>query len=278
MADREALSAVEAFVLLEPRRARGPPAVKLAMLTLLAQGNLAVVSEQIAGFFGRRRTNVMLRVEPKSRPGFPAAATLLGLVGHGGCTMRQFVERARRQYGATLRGYVEAEVRPALRRRGLLEPTTERLFGVFPRQVWRPTAAGLDEVARINRAIGEARTIPDWLDRDPAQAAALAATLGTAILLADELKPHYRRLAQAMRAQESGDGDATIDISAVYAPGGDTIAGAVLPDFFCPGDFDFAAFYALDGGFDAFDAGFSDAGGDSGGGGDGGGDGGGSGC
>jgi hypothetical protein len=276
MPDHNALSAVEAFVLQEPQRARGPAAVKLAMLTLLAQGSLVVVSSSAAGFLGYRRTTVMLRVMPGQSPDFPGVATLLTLVGQG-CTMRQFVDRARRQYGAALRGYVEREVRPALRRRNLIEPSVKRLFGVFPRQIWRLTADGECEVAGIKRAVAAAMTIPDWLDRDPAQAAALAATLGTAILLVDELKPHYQRLAQAMRRHQ-GDGDATIDNSTVFAPAGSAVPRELPPDFFCPGDFDFAALDALDGGFDAFDAGFSDAGGDGGGGGDSGGDGGGSGC
>ena len=80
MPDRDALSAVEAFVLLEPQRTRGSAAVKLAMLALLAQGNLAVVSRSVAGFFGRRRTSVTLRLGPNGEPGFPGAATLLTLV------------------------------------------------------------------------------------------------------------------------------------------------------------------------------------------------------
>jgi hypothetical protein len=277
MTDLKPLSAVEAFVLQAPQRARGPAAVKLAMLTLLAQGSLIVASEPGAGFLGYRRNIVTLRVAPKEGPDFPGATALLTLVGRD-CTMRQFVERARRQYGTALRGYVDREVSPALQRRGLVEPAIKRLFGVFPRQVWRATAAGELEVAGIKRAIAEAMTIPDWLNHDPAQAAALAATLGTAILLADGLKPHYRRLAEAMRQQQGdGGGDATTDLSTVFVPAGGAASGQALADFFCPGDFDFAALDALDGGFDAFDAGFSDAGGD-GGGGDGGGDGGGSGC
>jgi hypothetical protein len=220
----------------------------------------------------------MLRPEAGQGRGFPGAAALLTLIGRG-CTMRQFVERARRQYGAGLGGFIARELRPALQGRGLVEPATERLFGLFPRPRWHATGAGQFEAARINRAIDEARAIPDWLDRDPAQAAALAATLGTAILLADDLKPHYQRLAQAMRAQQQGD-NGTTDISTVFAPDGHPPPGAAPADFFCPGDFDLATLDALDGGFDAFDAGFADAGGDGGGGGggDGGGDGGGSGC
>jgi hypothetical protein len=108
----------------------------------------------------------------------------------------------------------------------------------------------------------EARTIPQYLDRDPAQVAALVVAAGSAILLIEELRPFSDQLSRAMRGQDGG--------AYTYTDGGsfsDGGRGFANYDF---GSIDFSCF---DGGaFDSFDAGF-DAGG-----GDGGGDGGGGSC
>lgn len=268
MPDPAPLSAVEAFVLLKPK-ALAREAVKLAMMTLIAQGAVEVIEQQrrVLGF-SRRITE--LRRRGSQRTPFPGAFRLLDLVGSSGCTMQEFVLRVRRAYGANLQGYIRQEVRPALLRRGLLVERRQPFLLFFTRTRWELTPSGEQQRDRIERAIGLARDIPDFLDRDPAQAAALAVSLGTAVLLVPELKGHYQRLAQAMRAQ-SGDG------------GGDggfflEIHGRTPDDFdaMSLADFDATVFAALDGGFDAFDAGFDGAdGGGDGGGGDGGGNGGG---
>jgi hypothetical protein len=103
-----------------------------------------------------------------------------------------------------------------------------------------------------------AASIPDYLDRDPAQAAALIAALGGAIILVEALRPHYQAIAAAMRPY-TGD-TALSDFSGFGDNGG--------VDFSAIGGLDFGAFDS--GAFDSFDSGFSDAGGDGGGGGDGG--------
>jgi hypothetical protein len=72
MAEPEALSAVEAFVLLEPQRARGAAAVKLAMLTLLAQGDVAVASERSTGFSVTAAPRLCCGPRPGRGEGFPA--------------------------------------------------------------------------------------------------------------------------------------------------------------------------------------------------------------
>ena len=51
----------------------------------------------------------------------------------------------------------------------------------------------------------EAQAIPQYLDRDPAQAAALAVAVGGAILLVEELRPHYQQLALALQPPHAGD-------------------------------------------------------------------------
>jgi hypothetical protein len=85
----------------------------------------------------------------------------------------------------------------------------------------------------------DARAIPDYLDRDPAQAAALAAAAGSAILLVEEVRPHFRRLAEALR-EPAGD--------AAYYAGAFDFSGC-----------DFAGGDGFDASFSAFDAGFDAA-------------------
>jgi hypothetical protein len=104
----------------------------------------------------------------------------------------------------------------------------------------------------------EAKAIPQYLDRDPAQAAALAVAAGGAILLVEELRPHYNQLA---RAFQDRDGSSAMFFDPGTSDGGSDSAGF---DF---GSIDFGSFDSFDSGFDAA----SDGGG-------GGGDGGSSGC
>src|SRR5579864_8179827 len=197
MADPSPLSAVEAFVLLKPR-ASARDAVKLAMMTLIAQGVVGII-EQRRRVLGFPRRITELRLRGSQRTPFPGALRLLDCVGPSGCTMQEFVARVRRAYGANLQGYIRQDVRPALLGRGLLVERRQSFLLFFSRARWDLTPAGEQERDRIERAISLARGIPDFLDRDPAQAAALAFSLGTAVLLVPELKGHYQRLAQAMR-------------------------------------------------------------------------------
>ena len=50
-----------------------------------------------------------------------------------------------------------------------------------------------------------AREIPSYLDRSPAQAAAVAATLGGLIFIMSELRPHFTDIAHAMRRPSGSD-------------------------------------------------------------------------
>jgi hypothetical protein len=279
LSDPTPLSAVEAFVLLKPMSARGRDTIKLAMMTLIAQGTISVNQEErhVLGF---TRRSTVLRLRGSRRILFPGARRLIGMVGPGSCTMNEFVARVRRTYGANMTAFVQQEVRPALLRRGLLARRQQRFLLLFMRTHWDLTPAGKSERTRVERAVERAREIPDFLDRDPAQAAAIAFSLGSAVLLVPELKHHYQQLAQAMR-DHGGNGGGGGDL---YSGGGGSGAGTADPERqpeadltadFDPlnlADFDADAFDAFDSGLDAFDAGFD--GGNGGNGGNGGGNGG----
>jgi hypothetical protein len=173
--------------------------------------------------------------------------------------MRDVVKRSVREYGYAFTGFAMNLVLPSLIRRGLAVEVKARWLGVWPWTRYFRTPAGDSEKIRLEGLMRDAVAIPDFLDRDPAQAAALIAALGGAIVLVEALRPHYQAIAAAMRPY-TGD-------TLLSDFGGD--GGGI--DFSGIGDLDFSAFDS--GAFDSFDAGFSDAGGDGGGG-----DGGSSGC
>src|SRR5262249_55863530 len=257
MAEDAGLSAPEAFVLLSLPKFDAVKTLKLGFMGLVAQGVLRIDEEERPGLLRTRRI-VHLPAAPQAPAALrPLAESLVRTVRAAapGGLVKDVVKQAQRNYGTGYTRLVPNHVYPALAGRGLAEARKSRLLGLVPVTRFFRTPAGEAEKDRLDTTMREARTIPQYLDRDPAQAAALAAAAGAAILLIEELRPHYQDLAAAMRLR--GSDFAGID------GGGDFSSGAF--DF---GSIDFSSFDS--GAFASFDAGFADAGGDSGGGGDGG--------
>ncbi len=260
------LSAPEAYLLLSLPGCDPSKALKLGFMGLVAQGVLQLEVEDRPGLI-RTRHIPHLRVAPnlpKALP--PVAASLVQVVRRGAPRglIKDVLAQCRREYGRTLLGIMHGYLGPALVARGLAEPYRRRILGIFSVASFARTPAGEAEKARIEGLMEDARSIPQYLDRDPVQAAALVAALGGAILLVDELRPHYQALGLAMRNSGSGDssgGDFTFVDTGGLDAGGHT-------GFFDFSGVDFSAFDA--GAFDSFDSSFSDAGGGDGGGGDGG--------
>ncbi|HEY1797746.1 MAG TPA: hypothetical protein VGG57_16665 [Stellaceae bacterium] len=257
MAEPVRLSAAEAFVLLSLPRFNARAALKYGLMDLLAQGILRGEEEIRPGLVRTRRI-LHLRVNPDlpADPP-PLTASLVGVVNAAAPrdgVIAEVLKQAMRAYRRTLVGFVLDGVGPALVARGLAETRHRRLFGLIPLDAFHLTPAGEAEKTRVQDALHEARAIPQYLDRDPAQAAALAAAAGGAILLVKELRPHYRQLAKAFEEPDTSP-----------SPG--------VSDFGQDGAFHFGAidFASIDfGSFDSFDSGFDAAsdggGGDSGGG------------
>jgi hypothetical protein len=173
-----------------------------------------------------------------------------------GATMDKVIGQARKMFGSDLAKFQSAHVIPALINRGLLEQYTAKKFGLFSTTRYRPTAAGIAVQQEIAGHLEQARHLPTMVDQDPASAAALVATLGSMVLLVDDLKPHYARISQALRVTESDTGDFEItdvdtdtstDFSALDTSLGDSF------------DFDLSAFDALDSSLDAFESSFDAA-------------------
>jgi hypothetical protein len=256
----DGLSAPEAYLLLSLPRCDARKALKLGFMGLVMQGVLRLEIEDRPGII-RTRHIPRLRAAPNQPERLPAvAASLVRVVlaaGPGGL-MKDVLRHAQGEYGNTLLGFMRDRLGPALIARGLARPYRRRILGIFSVASFARTPAGEVEKIRIERLMRDARSIPTYLDRDPAQAAALVAALGGAIVLVEELRPHYGALARALRDRDTG---ASIDGSSWSAGESGNIWDLGSVDFSC---FDSGA-------FDSFDAGFADAGGGDGGGGDGGG-------
>jgi hypothetical protein len=259
MVANDRLSAPEAFVLMSLPKFDVNRTLKLGFMGLLAQGLLRIEQEDRQGLI-RTRHIPHLRVTRTAEDGAhsPIAASLIKVVraAEPRGLMRDVLKQSIREYGRVLAGFAVNLVLPSLIRRGLTVEQKTRWLGLVPRNQYFRTPAGDTENIRLEGLMRDAASIPAHLDRDPAQAAALIAALGGAIILVEALRPHYEAIAAAMRPY-SGD-TAFTDFSGLGDGGG----------------IDFGAFDS--GAFDSFDAGFSDAGGDGGDGG--GGDGGSSGC
>lgn len=200
MAEPVGLSAAEAFVLLSLPRFNARAALKYGLMGLLAQGVLRSEEEIRPGLVRARRILHLHVAANLPAELTPLTASLVGVVAAAAPrdgVIGEVMKQAMRAYRRTLVGFVLDGVGPALVARGLAEMRQRRLLGLIPLDSFHLTPAGEAEKTRVQDALHEARAIPQYLGRDPAQAAALAAAAGGAILLVEELRPHYRELAKA---------------------------------------------------------------------------------
>jgi len=254
------LSAPEAYLLISLPRWDAHRALKLGFMGLVTQAILRLDTEDRPGLI-RTRHIPHLRIAPDlPTPLPPVAASLVKVVraAEPDGLLKNVLRQCQHEYRRTLVGFIEDCVGPALVARGLAAPKRARALGLFPYDSFVLTAAGEDEKSRLQGVISEARAIPSLLDSDPAKVAALIASLGSAFLLVEELKPHYPALEKALRPPDGGDVYNFVN-PASFDTGS---SGDACFDF---GHLDFSCFDS--GAFDSFDAGFSDAsgGGDGGG-------------
>jgi hypothetical protein len=252
------LSPAEATVLLAPNLLRGAAAVRATLLLLLTTGVLRIEEREVPGVFGNKKVaHLRIVAEPKD----PAAeiAAVLDVVRAAqpdGGKISDVVKHAEKAFGAGCPLFSTNFVMPALIARGLV--IKKKLWFSF---FFRLTAEGKVAQRRIKSDLSKADDVARLLKSDSAQAAAVAATLGTNILLSDKLTRQFKPLADAMRAHGSGGTDVAIMTA------GDThhaFAGGF--DFASLGHFDLGhlsagALDTLHSGIGSFDAGFSDGGG-----------------
>ncbi len=272
--DGAPLSAAEALVLQDPNRNQGRAGFKLTLMELLARKLITLRHEERPDRFGRVHKTDYLVVRPdaqtsaSNRPDFQSVLTTVGQAGTKGAdaTVDQVVQSARKVFGADLSKFQSIHIIPALTNRGLIEQYTAKRLVVFSTTRYRHTAAGEALKQQIEGQLNQARSLPTLVDQDPASAVALVATLGSMVLLVDDLKPHYGRISQALRVTDSDTGyiyvgDVDNNDSRDF-DGFDTSLGNSF-------DFDLSAFDTLDSSLDAFESSFdsadsgSDGGGDS---------------
>jgi hypothetical protein len=153
------LSAAEAQVLLKPNRAAAGEAVKVTLLSLLAQGLVRIEEETKKGRFRVRKTVFIRPTDRTARALPPHAVSLLENVRAAQAatgSMQDLVAQVRRAYGSGLEGFKKRFILPALESRGLIQKG--RVLWIFPN--YRLTPAGMAEKSRIESDIARARTIP----------------------------------------------------------------------------------------------------------------------
>jgi hypothetical protein len=216
-------------VLLEPRCTKAREAMKVTLLSLLGSGHLRLEQKpRLLTFLG---TITHVRIARADAPTAEHEAALYRIVRDaetsGRTRMSHIVAQARDKFGSDFVRLKANMILPELIRRGLLVERKERWLGLFPRRGYAPTAEGITVRAGIQHKIGEARKLPELLNTDPKQAAAVALAAGAMILLIPELQAHYQRIGEAVHgnagfvdgggagSSETGSGERPVDFGAL---------------------------------------------------------------
>ena len=267
----EPLTAAENFVLLKPDRADPREALKIGLLGLAALGAIRFSSEDKIGLF-RMKTTSRVHDVPEKVDVVPQCLKPLMSVArrasYKGGEMRELAKLARADFGPNLAGFTQKGILPALIERGLVEEELKPLLLVFTRRGYKLTPAGEMEQGKLLQTIERARQLPKLLNTDPKEAAAIILACGSALLLVEELRPHYQGIGNVLKAQgitpDSGD---PVSWSADSGPSGfgDGHCAVDLGALSC---FDAGSLASLDTAISSFDTSFNSSFSDSGGGGD----------
>lgn len=224
------LTAPESYVLLHGPHASGRETFKLALLDLIARGTLRLVEVTGRGVFGRdRRASVLV---PGPTPVPPAAQPLASVwLVYSGVPLRSYaggvtgvpvaaLARAAVRRYRSLDRYRFEEVVPALVDRRLFAREEYRVLWLVPAQRIVVTPAGARARADLEQrlALGRAQ-FGDWVERDPARAAAFAGLAGAAVLLMSPLFPDFQRLRRQLGSGAASAGDAGAGMAAAGLPG-----------------------------------------------------------
>lgn len=201
------LTAPEAFVLLKGRQAKGAASLKLALTQLLVQRHLrAERRERVRKWLRHRFVSITAATPARPLPKHLAVVLEAVRKVHGSDgELRRIVRELTRVCSGNIQRYNRLYVEHDLVERGLLVEKVTVVLGIITVSRCERTAAGERCAARITELMAEARGVPALLERDPAQAAALAVALGSAILLVEELRPYLSEIAETVR-NRNGDG------------------------------------------------------------------------
>jgi len=262
MSDHEAtpLSPAEATVMLAPNLAKPINAIKVTLLFLLATGVLRLEESEAFGIFRNKKiAHLRIATEPKNAPSEVAALlnTVRAAEAAGG-KIKDVIAQCQRDFGPACVQFNAKFVIPGLIARGLITQKKFLFLNRFPL-----TPAGEKVQSRLKSDLFKADDVARLLKSDPAQAAALAATLGTTVLLSDKLTRQFKPLADAMRMNGGGGEVAVFNDSSPHH--GSFDFGSFDFSSFDFGSFNLGSFdlgsFDLGGAMDSFHGGFSDGGG-----------------
>ncbi|HRD77287.1 MAG TPA: hypothetical protein PK264_15365 [Hyphomicrobiaceae bacterium] len=259
------LTPAEAYALLEPGSRKGNTAIKLTLMWLLSRRVIEIRKSAVPGIFGKIRERDALFVrEPLPADCPPYLRRLLAIIDNpSGVRVDRIPLMCGYVYGSQSHSFLREDVSRALIAKGFITRTPRRALGIFPYEQYRRTKAGDQLASEINRTIVGLKSIPDMLERNPRQAAALAFAAGGLIFLVPELVPHFTALAHAARRADETGGDSGVSVPSSSAASSDDDPWQQV---------DLDTFEALETTFSSFSEGFDSGGGDGGDGGGGGGD------
>jgi len=260
------LTAAEALILMDPRRKNGRDAFKSFLVELMARG--AITVRKPSGRKDRGALTFAPDIEEKlpdsayvrpvleilaSRPDFAGKeVSLLDATTTAGETLKAGFEGFRTRY-----------VLPSLQERGLVTSEEKIRLKFIHQTIWSHTPAGAERAAALKRQVETGAEIRKLLKKEPAQAAALVASLGTAVFLVPQLRGHFNEVGAVMRDPRANPGmDSSFYVSSETSEDGET-SGFRFGDSVDFDSFD-DSFGAIDSGVDSGDS-SGDGGGDGGG-------------
>lgn len=232
------LSPGQALVLLEPNRKQGAEIFKLSLMWLLAQRHL--VAREVKAWrnakvgpgrwrIGRTWTQFTTDRQLPAHAPDDVRAVHRVVAGTPDGYLDQVMLRAQETFGTGLDDLRRKSVLASLLARRLVVLRDEPFLLFFKRSRAALTPGGEITKRQIEHHLQEARRIPDYLDRSPAQAAALAVALGGLILLVPELRSHLAAIAAAVRAHPNGGDSGGSDSTSSSNSGSSGSGGANEP-------------------------------------------------
>jgi len=175
--------------------------------------NRAISAEEVGQLIGNNPIiRKSIRLTPEALQQLSSSSplykilTLLANCGarESGLTLKQMESKAQEMFKVeNLYEFQEVHIMVTLVERGLLERCEVKdLWSYRSYKIYKFTQSGKAVSQQLKAQLDQARLIPQLLENNPAQATELIFSLGNLLLLVNELKPHYARLATILHDQQ----------------------------------------------------------------------------
>lgn len=246
-------------------------AVKAEIAVFLAQGVLKIEETVASGRWKSKKAVQSIKLTQKPAAHISGSSkellNYLAPIGKDGVNIKKFVGILTRSLGSSMFKFTDKHIIPALENRNLIEQRSRKVLWIFNIKTHHLTDSGRNEEEKLKSLFEKAKNIPAFIDSDPAQVVALAASLGTNIFIINELRPYLSQIFPLF-VKNSTSTDSIFSIDAGSSTG--------LMDFDLSifETIDLSVFDSIDSTLSSFDASFDSSSGADGGGSDaGGGDG-----